>query len=41
MAPLLDAPSEQVQLWYKTFPTDHDGRMEMKFVCLFVFEKPN
>jgi len=19
-----------VQLWYKTFPTDHDGRLEMK-----------
>jgi len=31
LAPLpWDAPSELVQLWYKTFPPDHDGRVEMK-----------
>jgi len=28
--PLRDAPSELVQLRYKTFPPDHDGRVEMK-----------
>ena len=28
--PLRDAPSELVQLWYKTFSTDHDGQVEMK-----------
>jgi len=28
--PPRDAPSELVQLWYKTFPPDHDGRVEMK-----------
>ena len=28
--PLRDAPSKLVQLWYKTFPTDHGGQIEMK-----------
>jgi len=28
--PLRDAPSKLVQLWHKTFPTDHDGLVEMK-----------
>jgi len=27
---LRDAPSKLVQLWYKTFPPDHDGQVEMK-----------
>jgi len=25
-----DAPSELVQVWYKIFPPDHDGWVEMK-----------
>ena len=28
--PLRDAPSELVQLWYKTFPPDHGGQAELK-----------
>jgi len=28
--PLRDAPSKLVQLWYKIFPTDHGGQIEMK-----------
>jgi len=28
--PPRDAPSNLVQLWYKTFPSDHDGQVEMK-----------
>jgi len=28
--PPRDSPSELVQLWYKTFPPDHDGQLEMK-----------
>jgi len=27
---LLDAPSKMVQLWYKTFPSDQRGQLEMK-----------
>jgi hypothetical protein len=28
--PSQDAPSKLVQLWYKTFPTDQHGQVEMK-----------
>ena len=28
--PPRDAPSELVQLWYKTFPCDHNGQLEIK-----------
>jgi len=28
--PPRDVPSELIQLWYKTFPPDHDGQVEMK-----------
>ena len=28
--PLRDAPSKLVQLWYKSFPPDHAGLVEMK-----------
>ena len=28
--PLRDAPTGLVQLWYKTCPPGHDGRVEMK-----------